>query len=306
MEAVTAEGITRAIRIEEPYDLARTLFPLRRGTGDPTMRIDGPEVWRAARTLEGPATLRLQHEEAGSVHARAWGPGAAWALEHAPALIGAEDDHSAFEPHDDVMAKLWREHRAVRITRALDMVRTLVAAILEQKVVGMEARRAWRKMTLAVSESAPGRGGLLLPPDPAALAGLPYFRFHPWGLERRRAEVVRAVCARASSLEALADVPPEDARRRLEAMPGVGPWTSAEVARLALGDPDAVSVGDYHLPNIVAWALAGEERATDERMLELLAPYRGQRARVQVLLEASHISPPAYGPRMEARSIETL
>jgi 3-methyladenine DNA glycosylase/8-oxoguanine DNA glycosylase len=89
-------------------------------------------------------------------------------------------------------------------------------------------------------------------------------------------------------------------------MPGVGPWTSAEVARLALGDPDAVSVGDYHLPNIVAWALAGEERATDERMLELLAPYRGQRARVQVLLEASHISPPAYGPRMEARSIETL
>jgi 3-methyladenine DNA glycosylase/8-oxoguanine DNA glycosylase len=114
------------------------------------------------------------------------------------------------------------------------------------------------------------------------------------------------VCARAASLEALADVPFDEARRRLEAMPGVGLWTSAEVARLSFGDPDAVSVGDYHLPDIVAWALAGEERGTDERMLELLEPYGGQRGRVQVLLERSQISPPAYGPRMEARSIEKI
>jgi 3-methyladenine DNA glycosylase/8-oxoguanine DNA glycosylase len=269
------------------------------------MRIEGREAWRAARTSEGPVTLRLERVN-GGVRATAWGAGAAWSLEHTPALIGAEDDAATFVPRDDVMARMWKEHRAVRLTRALDVVRTLVAAILEQKVVGMEARRAWRKMTLALSEPAPGEGGLQLPPDPSVIAEVPYFRFHPWGLERRRAEVVRAVCARAASLEALADVPPEEARRRLESMPGVGPWTSAEVARLALGDPDAVSVGDYHLPNIVAWALAGEERATDERMLELLEPYRGQRARVQLLLEASHISPPAYGPRMEARSIETL
>jgi 3-methyladenine DNA glycosylase/8-oxoguanine DNA glycosylase len=157
-----------------------------------------------------------------------------------------------------------------------------------------------------VSEPAPGEAGLLLPPDPSLLAELPYFRFHPWGVERRRAEVVRAVCARAASLEALAEVPFDEARRRLEAMPGIGPWTAAEVMRLSFGDPDAVSVGDYHLPDIVAWALAGEPRADDERMLELLEPYRGQRARVQVLLERSHISPPAFGPRLEARSIEKL
>jgi 3-methyladenine DNA glycosylase/8-oxoguanine DNA glycosylase len=138
------------------------------------------------------------------------------------------------------------------------------------------------------------------------VAEVPYFRFHPWGVERRRAEVIRALCARAASLDALADVPFDEARRRLEAMPGVGPWTSAEVTRLSFGDPDAVSVGDYHLPNIVAWALAGEERGTDERMQELLEPYRGQRGRVQVLLERSQITPPAYGPRMEARSIEKL
>ena len=296
---------TRSIPIEEPYDLAGTLFPLRRGTGDPTMRIEGREAWRAARTPEGPATLRLQRSD-GRVLATGWGPGTGWALEHAPALIGADDDLSAFEPRDAVIARLWKEHRGVRLTRALDVVRTLVAAILEQKVVGLEARRAWRRMTKAVSEPAPGEGGLRLPPDPSRVAELPYFRFHPWGVERLRAQVVRAVCARAASLEALAEVPPEEARHRLESIPGVGPWTSAEVARLSFGDPDAISVGDYHVPSLVTWALAGEPRGTDERMLELLEPYRGQRGRVQLLLEASHIAPPAYGPRMEARSIDRL
>jgi 3-methyladenine DNA glycosylase/8-oxoguanine DNA glycosylase len=296
---------TRTIPIEEPYDLAATLFPLRRGTGDPTMRIDRDECWRAARTPDGPVTLHLRAGK-GAVEAKAWGPGAEWALEQAPALIGAEDDLSAFEPKDDLMGKLWREHRSVRLTRALDVVRTLVAAILEQKVVGLEARRAWRRMTRALSEPAPGEAELLLPPDPEVVAETPYYRFHPWGVERRRADVVRPVCARAASLEALANVPFEQARERLIAMPGIGPWTTAEVMRLSFGDPDAVSVGDYHLPDIVAWAMAGEPRGTDERMLELLQPYRGQRGRVQRILEASHLAPPAYGPRMDAREIGRL
>jgi 3-methyladenine DNA glycosylase/8-oxoguanine DNA glycosylase len=297
--------VTRSISIEEPYDLAGTLFPIRRGSGDPTMRIEKGVAWRAARTPDGPVTLLLEQMN-GSVRATAWGVGAARALEHAPGLIGAEDDVSAFVAHDDVMARMWKEHRSVRLTRALDVVRTLVAAILEQKVVGMEARRAWRRMTIALSEPAPGEAGLMLPPDPATVAEVPYYRFHLWGVERRRAEVIRAVCSRAASLEALADVPFDEARRRLEAMPGIGPWTAAEVMRLSFADPDAVSVGDYHLPDIVGWALAREERGTDDRMLELLEPYRGQRGRVQVLLERSHIAPPAYGPRMEARSIEKL
>jgi 3-methyladenine DNA glycosylase/8-oxoguanine DNA glycosylase len=296
---------TRTIPIEEPYDLSATLFPLRRGTGDPTMRIDGHVAWRASRTPEGGSTLGVEHVGA-SVRATAWGPGAGWALEHAPGLIGADDDPSAFQPRDEVMAQVWMEHRGVRLTRALDVVRTLVAAVLEQKVVGLEARRAWRRMTSDTSEPAPGEVGLLLPPDPSVVAEFPYFGFHPWGVERRRAEVVRGVCARAASLEALAEAPLVEARRLLEAIPGIGPWTSAEVARLSFGDTDAVSVGDYHLPNVVAWALAGEPRGTDERMLELLEPYRGQRGRVQRLLEASHVSPPAFGPRMEARQIERL
>jgi 3-methyladenine DNA glycosylase/8-oxoguanine DNA glycosylase len=72
---------------------------------------------------------------------------------------------------------------------------------------------------------------------------------------------------------------------------------------VALGDPDAVSEGDFHLPNLVAWNLAGEPRGTDERMLQLLEPYRGQRGRVQRLLEAGGTGAPRFGPRMRIHSI---
>ena len=64
-----------------------------------------------------------------------------------------------------------------------------------------------------------------------------------------------------------------------------------------LGDPDAVPVGDYHHPNTVAWALAGEPRADDDRMLELLEPYRGQRGRVLWALTSAAGPAPKYGPR---------
>jgi 3-methyladenine DNA glycosylase/8-oxoguanine DNA glycosylase len=89
-------------------------------------------------------------------------------------------------------------------------------------------------------------------------------------------------------------------------LPGVGPWTAAEVALRALGDTDAVSVGDFHIPNMVAWALAREPRATDARMLELLEPYRGQRGRVIRLLEAAGVAAPRFGPRMSPRAIAAI
>ena len=284
-------------------DLAGTLFPLRRGTGDATTRIAGPEAWRTLRTPDGAATLRLR-AVGEDIEAEAWGPGAAWALETAPDLVGAGDVGEGFAPHHELIARLWRQHRGIRLTRTHAVVPTLIAAIFEQKVTGIEARRAWRGLVRAASEPAPGPlADLRLPPDPARVAAMPAFAFHRFGVETRRADVVRAVCARASRFEAWADLAPVEFRERLQAHRGIGVWTAAETARLALGDPDAVSVGDYHLPNLVAWALAGEPRGTDERMLELLEPYRGHRGRVQRLLEASGLHAPRYGPRTQIHSI---
>jgi hypothetical protein len=294
---------SRTIVPRFPIDLATTAFPLRRGTGDPTTRIAGREVVRALRTPEGPATLRLV-DRADRIEAEAWGPGAGWAVEHAPGLIGAEDDDDGFVPRHPVVAELWHRRGDVRITRSRDVMPALVGAILEQKVTGFEARTAWRRMVRALGEPAPGPiAGLLLPPDPARLGALPYFAFHPYGVERRRADVIREVCGRSARFETCGDLPLERAKALLHAVPGIGPWTVAEVARTALGDADAVSVGDYHLPHLVSWALAGEPRGTDDRMLELLEPYRGHRGRVQRLLESGGVGPPRRGPRMRVRSI---
>jgi 3-methyladenine DNA glycosylase/8-oxoguanine DNA glycosylase len=289
------------VPVPGPLDLGLTLGHLARGAYDPTILVDGDGFWRATRTPDGPATLNLRADGSG-VRARAWGPGAAAALEAVPDLVGAHDDPSVFEPKHQVLRDPWRRMRGLRLGRTGAVIEALVPSILEQKVTGREAFRSYWALVRRYGERAPGPVELLLPPAPHVLAELPYWAYHPLGIERRRADIVRRSCARAARLEEAASMAIADAYRRLQAIQGVGPWTAAEVARNALGDPDAVSVGDYHLKNHVAWVLAGEPRATDERMLELLEPYRGQRARAIRLIEACP-TPPRYGPRVKLRDI---
>ena len=295
--------LTRSVTAN--VDLASTFFPLRRGHGDPTTRIDAGEVWRATRTPDGPATLHVERRD-GRLMLEAWGAGAAWVLDGALGWLGLQDGAEGFEPPPGPVRNAWRRRRGLRIIRTGLLVEHLIPTILEQKVTGIEARRAYRRMTLALAEPAPGPRRLVLPPDPARLAELPYFAMHPFGVDRRRAEVIRLVCAKAAWLDAGAGLPLERAHARLGSMRGVGPWSVAEVSRLGLGDADAVSVGDYHVPNLVAWALAREPRGTDERMLELLEPYRPFRGLAQLLLETGGARAPAFGPRMEPRAIERL
>ena len=298
-ERPAAEGL---VQLPAPLDLRRTLSPLAHGSGDPTIRFGPDAIWRATFTVEGPATLRLS-EVAEGVAVAAWGPGADAALAGAADLVGANDDPSQLQPQHALIADLARRNRGLRLPRTNRPFEALLPAICEQKITGVEARAAFRGIVRAFGAPAPGPGGLRLPPTSSALAGLPYFAFHRFGLERRRAEVIIAAARLAPRLE---DRDPAEVMRRLAAVPGIGPWTLAEVARVAFGDPDAVSVGDFHLPNLVAWALAGEPRADDARMLELLEPYRGQRGRVQRLLEASGLQAPRYGPRMAPRRIADM
>jgi 3-methyladenine DNA glycosylase/8-oxoguanine DNA glycosylase len=303
------EPARRSFPFDHPLDLGRTLWPLQRGTADPTTRVGAREAARAWRTADGPATLRLVVDGV-VLRAEAWGPGAEAALVATPGLAGLEDQPEGLAPSDPVMRRIVRTCPGLRLCRTGSILDVLVPAILEQKIVGKEARRIHRALVLAHGEPAPGPLGLSLPPTPERLGALPYHEFHPLGLERRRAEVIRNAAARAPSLERFAPARSradlDRARAALEALPGVGAWTSAEVARVALGDPDAVSVHDFHLPNLVCWTLAGEPRGTDARMLELLEPYRGQRGRVQRLLEAGGASAPRFGPRQPLRSIARM
>ena len=296
---------TRIVRTTRPIDLRATLGPLLRGAGDPTMRVIRGSVVRASRTPEGPGTVAFAETPAG-IEVEAWGSGAGWLLDHAPAWCGALDDDGGFDPAPGLVRDLWRRRRGLRIPATGLVTERLIPVILEQKVTGMEARRAYGRLVLVLGEPAHGPLGLTLPPDPARVAELPYHAFHPFGVERRRAEVLRAVCSRSAWVDEAASLPLPDANARIGSLAGVGPWTVAEVGRIALGDADAVSVGDYHVPNIVSWALAREPRGSDERMLELLEPYRPHRGRVQRLIESSGIRAPAFGPRMQGRAIDRL
>lgn len=305
-----ASWARRELVVEGRLDLHRTLAVHRRALGDPTMRFgaDGT-VLRATRTPAGPATLLIEPAASG-LRASGWGPGAAAALDALGALVGLEDDPTALVPRDRLIAELARRFAGVRIGRTDAVIESLVPAVLEQKVTGDEAHRAFRRLVRWCGEPAPGPGGLFVPPTSAVLAALPYHGFHPFGVERRRAETVRRVAREAARLEGTATLARagrlDDAYAVLRSIPGIGAWTAAEVGLRAFGDPDAVSVGDFHTPNLVAWALAGEPRGTDERMLELLEPYRGQRGRVVRLLELSGIEAPRYGPRLAPRRIERL
>jgi 3-methyladenine DNA glycosylase/8-oxoguanine DNA glycosylase len=291
------------LALDHPLDLVATLAPLAHGSGDPTTQLRRNEASLAFRTAEGPAALRLRVQTGGAVRADAWGPGADAAIASAPRLLGMDDHPDDLVAHHDLIHELQRRLVGVRLPATGRAFDALLPAILEQKVTGGEARRAYRQLIRLHGELAPGPLGLWLPPSPAVLATMPYHAFHPLGVERRRAEVIRRAAALAPLL---AGASAEDVRRRIAGISGVGPWTVAEVVRVSHGDPDAISVGDYHLPNVVAWALAREPRADDARMLELLEPYRGQRGRIQRLLELSGIWPPKYGPRAPVRSIAAI
>lgn len=289
------------IPLDRPIDLRATLCHLKHA--GPTISFEEGVVWLASRTPQGPATLRLIAQGL-TISATAWGPGAHWAVENAPALVGADDhDEPPRGPHP-LVAELHRRTPGLRLGATGRVLEALIPAILEQKVTGLEAGRSYRSLIKHFSDVAPGPTDLYLPPDPERLARTEYFDLHQHGIERRRAETIIIAARHSSRLEMTTSMPLEESYAQLRAVPGVGAWTAAEVARTALGDRDAVSVGDYHLPHVVAYALTGKPRSKDEEMLEILEPYKPQRARVIRLIELSGIVPPRRGPRIPLRSFQ--
>ncbi|MGW6567350.1 DNA-3-methyladenine glycosylase family protein [Streptomyces sp. NPDC054975] len=306
-----ALGATRRWTPDAPTDLGLTLGPLRRGAGDPTIRTtpDG-SVWRASRTPDGPGTLRVALRQAtAEVEAEAWGPGAQWLLDRLPQLLGADDDPAAFVPRHRLLAATHRSRPGLRLARTGLVMESLIPSILEQKVTTDEAYRAWRLLVRKYGEPAPGSPTELrlhVMPDARTWSLIPSWEWHRAGVDNKRAATILRVAKVARRMEEAAAMEPEQAQQRLELIPGVGPWTSAETVQRSNGAPDAVSVGDYHLPSIVGYALAGDRTTDDAAMLELLAPYAGQRHRAARLILLSGRTPPRRAPRMTPGNIAAL
>ena len=300
--ALTTGEQTRTWVPDWPCAPTQVLRPQRRGAGDPTHREDDAgRTWRAMRTPTGPVSLCVQaRPSTGDVLGRAWGPGAEWALDRMPGLLGADDDPSGFTPHHPEVAAGWRRHQHWRIGATGLVMESLVPSILEQKVTGKQAFGSFRELVRRHGEPAPGPVAalrLMLQPTPAVIAAIPSWEWLRLGVQPGQSRTVVTACRVASSLERITQVSVEEADRRLRSIRGIGVWTSAEVRQRALGDADAVSYGDYHLANWVGWALLGHD-ITDEEMADLLAPYEPQRGRAAAMAMAGGRSRPRRGPRM--------
>ena len=307
------EGLSRDWLAPFPLDAGLLLGVHRHGGGDPTFRADADgSFWKTSLTPAGPATLRVTARRPGAggvlagtstrVRARAWGPGAGWMLDALPDLLGARDRPGDFRPAHTLLRELAFRHAGGRIGRSGRVLEALVPAVLEQKVVGLEAFRTWRLLLRRFGLPAPGPApdGLRVCPPAATWAAIPSWEWHRAGAEGVRAATIRGAARVAGRLEEIVTLPAGEADRRLRSLPGIGVWTSAEIRQRACGDPDAVSVGDYNLPAAVGWALAGQA-VDDAGMLRLLAPYAGHRYRATRLIELSGARPPRRGPRLAVR-----
>ena len=278
-------------------DVGRTLAWYRHGRYDPTTAVGPGRFVRACWTPEGPATSAVEWAT-GEVRVRAWGPGAEWAERSAWAMTGIDRPPLPVPDVHPLVTESARRNRVVRTGASGDLYGALLPTILEQRITSVEAKRQWARLCRDLGEPAPGPvPGLLLPPAPSALARRPAWWFHPRGIEAKRALALDAVARVADHLWDWVGLPPEELAAKLALVRGIGPWTIGSVLGPVCGDDDAVATGDYHLPNLVAYNLAGEPRADDDRMLALLEPYRGVRGRVIRLIGWGGRHAPAYGPR---------
>ena len=305
MTAVIAAAPARIA--QRSTDIGATLSWFQHGPRDPTTWLSrigqGPtgagHFVRATLTPDGPGTLSLQWTQ-GDIVVETYGPGGAWLQQQAGRMVGAADtDEHGLEASDHpVVAAAARANRHLRIGASGNLYHELLPTIIEQRITIGEAHRQWKRLCFELSEAAPGPfTRLLLPPDPAVLALRPSWWFHPLGIERKRAEPLINVARHASKFWSWSARGTDEAAAKLRLIPGVGQWTIGSVLGPALGDPNAVAVGDFHLKNMIAHNLAGEARGTDERMLELLEPYVGQRGRVVRYVARHGSAAPKFGPK---------
>jgi 3-methyladenine DNA glycosylase/8-oxoguanine DNA glycosylase len=284
--------------LPETYDFVETTRLLRTGPGDPTLRREPDGLWRSGHTPEGPVSVRITVGVA--VQADAWGPGAQAAINDVPRWLGLHEAPWSLPSHP-VTDRLLAAHRGLRGTDTRDLFEALVTFVLQQRVTWEEATLTWRRLCELAGDHAPGPHPLRLSPTPRAIRTAGSVRLRALGIGLQQVDTLLELSRSARAVARAAALPTAEASALLRKIPGIGPWTVAMALGLRLARPEPVPLGDFHIPDMVAWALAGEPRGTDARMLELLRPFEGQAFRVVRLLSAARVAAPKRGPRYDWR-----
>lgn len=299
---------SRTLTFPGPAGPGHTLAPHRRGPHDPCFQIVDGAIWRTSLQSSGPVTARITHTAPDTVECQAWGEGAAEFVDTLPALLGYDDDASDFRPAHPTVALAQQRARHLRLGRTGRVLEALIPAVLEQRVQGVVAFRSWRLLLTRYGSPAPGPAPAVMrvPPPASVWARIPSWEYHRAEVDPGRMRTLIGCAQRADALERLASRPPAEARAAMMSLPGVGEWTAAETAQRALGDADALSVGDYHLASMIGWTLLGRP-IDDPAMVELLEPLRPHRYRAVRLLEVSRLAHlPRRGPRLPVQRISGL
>jgi DNA-3-methyladenine glycosylase II len=153
---------------------------------------------------------------------------------------------------------------------------TLLHIVLEQQVSLASAQAAYDRLLRATDPLTPWR---FLALSDAELLAI--------GFSRQKARYGRALAAAVASgaldLDGLARLDDEAVHRALQAIPGIGPWTSTIYLLMVLGRPDVWPVGDIALAASVGEVkrLGHRPDATEMATLgEAWRPWRSVAARL--------------------------
>ncbi|MER6073391.1 DNA-3-methyladenine glycosylase 2 family protein [Streptomyces sp. NPDC001817] len=283
-------------------DARLSLESLRRGRDDPTHRVetDGA-LWRTALTPSGPVTYRIRQQRLDDLHIDAWGAGAAELVDRIRTELGADDRPDLFRPRHPALRAARRRLPGLRVPCTGRLFEAIVPAIIEQRVIGPDAAASFGRLVRAHGEQAPGPApaGMRVPPAPEVWRTLPSWEWRRAGVDLQRSRTVVRTARHAARLDRAAGDPAR-AYELMAKLPGIGTWTAAQVGHRALGDADALPLGDYHLGRMTGMALLGRPLADDE-IEEFYEPFRPHRYRVLRLIELDARLAPRHAPRAPRR-----
>ncbi|MEU6940100.1 hypothetical protein ABZ943_25895, partial [Streptomyces rubiginosohelvolus] len=166
------------------------------------------------------------------------------------------------------------------------MIESLVPSVLEQRITTGSAHCAWRRLLNRYGEEPPEPAPeeMRVAPSAAVWRTVPSWEWHRAGVDRSRKAAILRPCSYAPRLEGAAAMEMPVAMARLQLVPGIGPWARRRGLPTHPWGPDALTLGDLHLPVQIGYALTGARRGTGVQTLQLLQPYAGQRYRAARLL----------------------
>jgi len=272
-----------------PVHFPRTFSLQRLGPYDPTTDLTDDRFCKAFFYRGQPAAIEVVRDGA-ALAVKAYGEDAEELAAEAAAGLRQEDGYAEFATADTGVLRLHRMLPGLRVVRVPWLYDMTCSAILQQRIRTVDAMRDWRRITQRYGANAPL--GLWAFPTAEVLVAVPQFELERMGIDAKRAKALLRFAKEMRFVSLRPGMDFEQLRQTLLRVVGIGPWTTETVMGYGAGDTDAAIPGDLHLPRIVCYALAGEMRGTDERMMELLEPFRGHRFRIIRLLYAAGLDVP--------------